>query len=137
MSKIFERWRTDDVRCQVFAKGERNKGNAFVEYEIVTEQFTEDAKGKSDLEIADIEVASSLRQTIKFQNGHFKDVGINGHLMDAFLAICADRLQGFAAGPFSCQENFDMFDLIKRAIDKSDERFTKRQKRGVANKYEK
>lgn len=134
---IFERWRNECVRCQVQAIGERNPGGAHTHYRIIVEMFDAEAQGKTEEEISEIYVVDRLVEDIHFQSGHFSDVGVNGHLGDSFMAVLAHRMRGFAKGPYSCQENVDIADYLQRAIQKSDRRFQKRQKRNVAGKYEK
>lgn len=42
---------------------------------------------------------------ILFQNGPVPEYGVNGVTHEALLAIVADRLQSFQAGPYACKEN--------------------------------
>lgn len=42
---------------------------------------------------------------IKFQQGPIAEVGVNGIHNEQLLAIVIDRLEGFQAGPFPCEEN--------------------------------
>lgn len=43
--------------------------------------------------------------TLLFQNGPINEVGVNGITQEALLAIIADRLRSFQAGPYACREN--------------------------------
>lgn len=43
--------------------------------------------------------------SILFQNGPINEVGVNGITQEALLAIVADRLRSFQAGPYACREN--------------------------------
>lgn len=45
------------------------------------------------------------RGIIRFQNGPIKEHGVNGVTQEALLAIVADRLRSFQAGPFASREN--------------------------------
>src|SRR5262245_24584755 len=47
----------------------------------------------------------AFHSTVLFQNGPIGEVGVNGVTHEALLAIVADRLRSFQAGPFSCREN--------------------------------
>ena len=50
--------------------------------------------------------------TILFQNGPIPANGVNGITVEALLAICADRLRCFQAGPFASADNgFALFNL--------------------------
>jgi len=40
-----------------------------------------------------------------FQNGPIGEVGTNGITHEALLAVLIDRLRGFQAGAYACQEN--------------------------------
>lgn len=51
---------------------------------------------------------------IQFQSKDPAD-GIDGLSMEALLAICADRLVGFQAGTFACDENANALACIHRA----------------------
>src|SRR3990167_3378984 len=42
---------------------------------------------------------------IVFQKGPINEAGPNGLTQEVLLAIVADRLRSFQAGPFSCREN--------------------------------
>ena len=52
---------------------------------------------------------------IFFQNGPIKEVGTNGLTHEALLAILADRLEHFQAGPYACDENAAALKHIKDA----------------------
>jgi hypothetical protein len=52
---------------------------------------------------------------IHFQHGN-QSVEINGLTNEVLLAIMADRLTAFQAGPFVCQENADMLAHIEGAL---------------------
>lgn len=49
--------------------------------------------------------ASFCKQVILFQNGPIGEAGVNGITQEVLLAIVADRLRSFQAGPFACREN--------------------------------
>jgi hypothetical protein len=42
---------------------------------------------------------------VVFQNGPIAEAGVNGVTHEALLAIVADRLRCFQAGPYACTEN--------------------------------
>jgi len=50
---------------------------------------------------------------IRFQNGPINEAGINGITQEVLLAIVADRLISFQAGPFACSENAAALEALK------------------------
>lgn len=44
-------------------------------------------------------------QSLHFQHGPIKEVGVNGITHEVLIAILIDRLRGFQSSPFSCREN--------------------------------
>ncbi len=68
---------------------------------------------------------------IEFQKGAVKDTGPNGISDEALLAIVADRLECFQAGPFECVENGFALEHVKMAIERLQGRTRDRIKRGV------
>jgi hypothetical protein len=69
--------------------------------------------------------------TILFQNGTIPDAGVNGVTHEALLAIVADRLRSFQAGPYSCKENACALTHIEEALHWLHWRTLKRMQRGV------
>lgn len=68
---------------------------------------------------------------ILFQNGTIPENGTNGVTQEALLAIVADRLRSFQAGPFSCKENACALTHIEEALHWLQQRTIKRMRRGV------
>jgi hypothetical protein len=58
-----------------------------------------------------------LLAEVQFQNGPILTNGINGVTQEVLLAIVADRLQSFQAGPFPCQENADALGHVSAALE--------------------
>ena len=52
---------------------------------------------------------------VVFQNGPIQEAGVNGVTHEALLAIIADRLRGFQAGPFACRDNAIALTKIEEA----------------------
>lgn len=71
------------------------------------------------------------RCIIRFQNGPIKEAGVNGVTQEALLAIIADRLRSFQAGPFSCRENAVALTHIETAQMWLQKRTRDRLARGV------
>lgn len=69
--------------------------------------------------------------TILFQNGPIPEAGVNGVTHEALLAIVADRLRSFQAGPYSCKENACALTHIEEALHWLHSRTIKRMQRGV------
>lgn len=68
---------------------------------------------------------------INFQNGPINENGINGVTHEALLAIVADRLRSFQAGPFACRENALALTKIEEAQHWLHSRTLARMQRGV------
>jgi hypothetical protein len=69
--------------------------------------------------------------TILFQNGPIGEVGVNGITQEVLLAIVADRLRSFQAGPFACRENALALTKIEEAMQWLQSRTLARMRRGV------
>ena len=74
---------------------------------------------------------SSKHTTILFQNGPINEKGVNGITQEALLAIVADRLRSFQAGPFACRENALALTKIEEAMHWLQQRTIARMRRGV------
>ena len=68
---------------------------------------------------------------IEFQNGPINEVGVNGVTHEALLAILADRLRSFQAGPFACKANACALTHIEEAQHWLQQRTLERMRRGV------
>ena len=68
---------------------------------------------------------------ILFQNGPINEVGVNGITQEVLLAIVADRLRSFQAGPFSCRENALALTKVEEAMHWLQQRTLSRMRRGV------
>ena len=69
--------------------------------------------------------------TILFQNGPIQEHGVNGITQEVLLAIVADRLRAFQAGPFACPENRNALMHVEDALTWLKSRTQKRMERGV------
>lgn len=68
---------------------------------------------------------------ISFQDGPIPENGVNGVTQEVLLAIVADRLRSFQAGPFSCRENAIALTKIEEAMHWLQQRTLSRMRRGV------
>lgn len=68
---------------------------------------------------------------IEFQNGPINEAGVNGITQEVLLAIVADRLRSFQAGPFACRENALALTKIEEAQHWLQQRTIARMRRGV------
>jgi hypothetical protein len=68
---------------------------------------------------------------ISFQNGPIDEAGVNGITQEVLLAIVADRLKSFQAGPFACRENALALTKIEEAQHWLQQRTLARMRRGV------
>lgn len=75
--------------------------------------------------------------TVLFQNGPINEVGVNGITQEVLLAIVADRLRSFQAGPFSCRENALALTKIEEAMHWLQQRTIRRMRAGVEGTHAK
>lgn len=68
---------------------------------------------------------------LNFQNGPINEHGVNGVTQEALLAIVADRLESFQAGPFACTENARALDSVRDAMLWLQSRTKARMARGI------
>lgn len=69
---------------------------------------------------------------IAFQKGPLKEAGdVNGITAESLLAIVADRLRSFQAGPFSCRENSLALTKVEEAMHWLNHQTLDRMARGV------
>ena len=68
---------------------------------------------------------------VLFQNGTITENGTNGITLEVLLAIVADRLRSFQAGPFACKENACALTHIEEAMHWLQQRTIARMRRGV------
>lgn len=73
----------------------------------------------------------ALMCKVDFQNGPIAESGINGITHEALLAIVADRLRSFQAGPYRCKENACALTHIEEAMLWLHKRTWDRMQRGV------
>lgn len=71
---------------------------------------------------------------LSFQNGAIAEYGVNGVTQEALLAIVADRLESFQAGPFACLENLNALEHVRDAMTWLASRTKDRMARGVEGK---
>jgi hypothetical protein len=69
--------------------------------------------------------------TILFQNGPIGEHGVNGITQEVLLAIVADRLRAFQAGPFACDDNQRALECVVQAMNILHARTLARMSRGV------
>lgn len=74
--------------------------------------------------------------TVLFQNGPINEVGVNGITHEALLAIVADRLRSFQAGPFACKANACALTHIEEALHWLQQRTLERMRRGVEGTHQ-
>lgn len=74
---------------------------------------------------------------INFQSGPINEVGVNGMTQEVLLAIVADRLRSFQAGPFACRENALALTKIEEATHWLQQRTLRRMRAGVEGTHQK
>lgn len=68
---------------------------------------------------------------LSFQKGPIGEVGVNGVTHEVLLAVLADRMRGFQAGPFACEANASALAHIEEAQRALQQRTLERMRRGV------
>lgn len=76
-------------------------------------------------------MAGSMAYIFKFQEGPVKECGVNGIQIEDLIAIAIDRLQGFQAGEFACEENNIALLRLNHAQRMLNNRTIMRRERGV------
>jgi hypothetical protein len=74
--------------------------------------------------------------TVLFQNGPIKEVGVNGVTHEALLAIVIDRLESFQTGPFASSYNQMALDYSRLALKSLQHRTRERIARGVEGTHQ-
>ncbi len=75
--------------------------------------------------------------SISFQNGAIKECGVNG-VTDQSLAACLiDRLRGFQAGQYACEDNAEALRHLEAYMECSKRRTRARIARGVEGTHQK
>jgi len=82
-------------------------------------------------------VAIPAETLIAFQNGPINEVGVNGVTQEVLLAIVADRLRSFQAGPYACRDNAVALTKIEEAQMWLQKRTLERMRRGVEGTHAK
>jgi hypothetical protein len=98
-----------------------------------------DTKGNPSLPIATgpdpsripAQIDPRFATVVLFQNGPINEKGVNGITQEVLLAIVADRLRSFQAGPFACRENALALTKIEEAMHWLQQRTIARMRRGV------
>lgn len=106
-------------RLRITVVDQPGAGGANHEYRI---EATDDGGGKPH-KIAD--------HSISFQNGPINEHGVNGITQEVLLAIVADRLQSFQAGPFASPYNAKALEHVLAAQESLLSRTRERMTRGV------
>lgn len=75
-------------------------------------------------------------QTIEFQNGPIKEVGVNGITNEVLLAIVIARLEGFQASKWACSANAEALVGCRHALEALESRTRAREARGVEGTHE-
>lgn len=73
---------------------------------------------------------------VLFQNGPIGEAGVNGVTQEVLLAIVADRLQAFQAGPYACAENAEALRHVEAAQEALLSRTRARMARGVEGTHQ-
>lgn len=103
---------------QVYATDGKGAGNANHKYQIAATIYPEGEP-------------QPILGEINFQNGPIKENGVNGVMNEDLLAVVVDRLDGFQAGPYACEDNEEARQHILSALECLGRRTKAREARGV------
>lgn len=85
-----------------------------------------------------ITIGGDLVATAQFQEGPRNVVGSTPGITEAaLLAVLIDRLRGFQAGPYACEENRQQLTHLEAALALTRARADGRARRGVLGTYNK
>ena len=73
---------------------------------------------------------------LMFQDGPIAEVGVNGITQEALLAVLIDRLEGFNAGKFNSDENWQALTHLREARNWLHARTLARMRRGVEGTHQ-
>lgn len=105
------------------AAGESGKGGAPTKYIVIAPESVR------------LRPSSANQVTLSFQDKPIQGPeDINGLSNEILLAIVADRLEGFQAGPYACEANADALDHVNQALSALHRRAADRVMRGVEGK---
>ena len=108
-----------------------NECNDALEIAVVDEPGSGGANHAYEIRHTETDPSKSFVYGINFQKGPIKEAGVNGITQEALLAICADRLRSFQAGPFACRDNAVALTHIETAQMWLQKRTRERLARGV------
>jgi hypothetical protein len=111
-------------KIKITVMDEPGAGGANHNYLITTPDWTRAPDGSGAKGVWDI----------NFQNGPIAEHGVNGVTQEVLLAIVADRLESFQAGPFACPENRNALAHVQDAMTWLQSRTKARMARGVEGK---
>lgn len=69
--------------------------------------------GESDIYLV---AAGPNITALSFQEGTVKDAGLNGLTIEALLAVCIHRLEGFQTTEYACKENEAALEHLEGAL---------------------
>lgn len=89
-----------------------------------------------------VNLKNGMGFSVRFHDGNDADINgeigtTNGATHEAYLAIIADRLEGFQQGSYPCDENAEALSYVQAAIAVLHKRTEDRISRGVHGKREK
>lgn len=111
----------DSIEIAVLDKSDSNGGNHH--YEIVLFDTSGVPTGQSN--------------TLVFQSGPIREVGVNGISNEALLAVIIDRMRGFQSGQLASRETAISLTKLEEAMLWLQKRTRDRTARGVEGTYRK
>lgn len=118
-------------KIQITALGEPGRGGAYTEYEIAPlVPVVLDPGTQMKLGVSCRYVPNGNTVILKFQDCDPREM-ILGLTQESLLAVLIHRQLGFCNGPFQCEENKAVLDLLTDALNMLKRRTKERTERGV------
>lgn len=118
-------------KLEILVLDEPGAGGANHVYAVLSPEDIKTNTDNVEKGLIDAQQVIANRGMIHFQNGPIAENGINGLTQEVLLAIVADRLRSFQAGPYSCRENAVALTHIETAQLWLHKRTLERMQRGV------
>lgn len=80
--------------------------------------------------VANVETGEIISE-VKFQEGPIKECGVNGVANEDLILMVLERLSGFQASEYACEENDEAISHLEAAVNILRKRTNKRKDRGV------
>lgn len=126
MPEIYTHQTNETNKCIELDADERGNGNASHKYVMRVRPGPGRIQTLENLHV----------QALKFQDGPIAEVGVNGITNEVLYAILIDRLEGWQAGEYACENNAIALEHVRAALQAAEFRTAERVARGVEGTHE-